>query len=144
MTILRNVLAIVIGLAVGSIVNMGLVILGSQVIPPPEGVDVTDAASINASMHLFEPKHFVTPFVAHALGTLVGALTAYLVAGSHRSIFAYAIGALSLAGGIAAASMIPAPTWFVILDLVAAYVPMAFVAIVLGRRLRGTAAAASA
>ena len=31
-------------------------------------------------MHLFEPKHLVFPFLAHAVGTLVGALVAYLVA----------------------------------------------------------------
>ncbi len=143
MTILRNVLAVIIGLAVSMAVNMALIILGSYVIPPPEGVDVTDAESISASMHLFGPEHFVTPFLAHALGTLAGALTAYLIAGSHRSIFAYAIGAVSLAGGIAAAFMIPAPTWFVILDLVAAYIPMAFIGIVVGRRINGRAAGAA-
>ena len=42
-----------------------------------------------------------------------------------------------LAGGIAAARMIPAPAWFVVLDLAAAYVPMAFLGALLGRRLAG-------
>jgi len=39
---------------------------------------------------------------------------------------AWVVGALGLAGGIAAARMIPAPTWFVVLDLVVAYLPMAW------------------
>src|SRR5215475_7069014 len=124
-TILRNIFAVIIGLAVGGTVNMALIIVSPHVIAPPAGVDVSDPQSLSASMHLFEPKHFVFPFLAHALGTLAGALVAFLVAASHRPVFAYVIGAFFLLGGIAASLMIPAPAWFVILDLVGAYVPMA-------------------
>jgi hypothetical protein len=42
--------------------------------------------------------------------------------------FALGLGVFFLLGGIAAAFMIPAPTWFIILDLVAAYIPMAYLA----------------
>jgi hypothetical protein len=90
-------------------------------------------------MHLFEPKHFVFPFLAHALGTLTGALLAFLVAVSYRSVFAYAIGVVFLAGGIAAAFMIPAPVSFIILDLAVAYIPMAWLATELGYRIIGGA-----
>ena len=135
MKILRNVLAVVVGLIAGGAVNMALVIASPLVIPPPAGVDVSDPQSLSESMHLFEPKHFVFPFLAHALGTLVGALVAYLVVASHKPVFAYVIGACFLAGGIAAARMIPAPTWFVVLDLAMAYVPMAFLGTLLGRRI---------
>jgi hypothetical protein len=137
MKVLRNILAVVVGLIVGGGVNMALVIASPLVIRPPAGVDVSDPQSLSASMHLFEPKHFVFPFLAHALGTLVGALAAYLVAASHRPVFAYVIGAFFLLGGIAASFMIPAPVWFVVLDLAAAYVPMAFLGTLLGRRIAG-------
>jgi hypothetical protein len=80
MKVLRNILAVVVGLIVGGGVNMALVITSPLVIPPPACVDVSDPQSLSASMHLFEPKHFVFPFLAHAVGTLVGALVAYLVA----------------------------------------------------------------
>ena len=76
-TLLRNILAIVIGLAVGASLNMSLVVFGPYLIPPPTGVDVTDAQSIRESIHLFGPEHFVIPFLAHALGTLTGALTPF-------------------------------------------------------------------
>ena len=135
MKILRNVLAVVVGLIAGGAVNMALVIASPLVIPPPAGVDVSDPQSLSESMHLFEPKHFVFPFLAHALGTLVGALVAYLVAANYKPVFAFVIGVCFLAGGIAAARMIPAPTWFVVLDLAAAYVPMAFLGTLLGRRI---------
>ena len=134
-TILRNILAVLIGLPVGGAINMALIMASPHVIAPPPGVDVTDAQSLSASMHLFEPKHFLFPFLANALGTLAGALVAYLIAASYRSVFAYTIGAFFLAGGIAAAFMIPAPPWFIILDLAVAYIPMAWIGIQLGRRM---------
>jgi hypothetical protein len=138
-TILRNIAAVIVGLVVGAVVNMALVMLSAIVIPPPAGVDVMDAESLKASIHLFGPQHFVFPFLAHALGTLAGALVAFLIAGRHRPAFAYAIGAVFLLGGIAAASMIPAPAWFIVLDLVAAYLPMAWLGTQIGRRIQGGA-----
>ena len=136
-TILRNIAAVIIGLVVGGAVNMGLIMVSQYVIPPPAGVDVSDAESIRKSLHLFEPKHFVFPFLAHAVGTLVGAVLAFVIAASYRSVFAYVIGFAFLAGGIAAAFMIRGPAWFVVLDLVAAYIPMAWLGTQFGRRISG-------
>ncbi len=129
---LKNVLACVLGFVVGGAVNMGLIILGPSIIPPPAGVDVNDAESLAAGMHLFEARHFVFPFLAHALGTLAGAFVAYLVAGSYQLRIALVIGVLFLAGGITAATLIPAPKVFVALDLVVAYLPMAWLGALLG------------
>ena len=134
MTILRNLLAVILGVVLGGAVNMALINVGPHVIPLPEGADPQD---LSTSIHLFEPKHFVFIFLAHALGTLVGALVAYLVAASYRSLFAYAIGVFFLTGGIAACFLIPAPIWFIVLDLAAAYIPMAFIATQIGRRIIG-------
>lgn len=131
----RNVLALIIGFAVGSLVNMGLVTLGPRVFPPPAGVNMTTAEGIAVAMPLLEPRHFVFPFLAHALGTLAGALVAFLMARSHRAAFAWAIGGLTLCGGVAASFMIPAPKWFVALDLLVAYLPMAWLATRLGARV---------
>ena len=135
MTLIRNILAVIIGLALGAAANMLLITYGPYLIPPPAGVDVTDPQSISASIHLYGPEHFVIPFLAHALGTLVGALTAYLIAVSYRSTFAYAIGVAFLVGGIAVTFMIPAPVWFIVLDLTIAYLPMAWLSILLGQRI---------
>lgn len=125
--ILKNVLAVVAGIIVGMVVNMGLIMASGSIISPPEGVDPTNMDSLKENMHLFQPKHFIMPFLAHALGTLVGALIAALLAASHKMKFALGIGAFFLIGGIAASTMIPAPTWFTILDLVGAYFPMAWI-----------------
>lgn len=128
----RNVLAVIAGAVVGAIVNGALITISPMVVPPPEGVDVTSPESIAAGMHLFETRHFVMPFLAHALGTLAGAFTAYRLASTHKAQMAFVVGALFLVGGIWAATMIPAPTWFIALDLVGAYFPMAWLATRLG------------
>jgi len=133
--LLRNILAVIVGLVIGGFVNMALVTLSPSLIPPPVGVDVNDAESLAKGIHLFEPRHFIMPFLAHALGTLVGALIAYLIAATYRLQMAYVIGAVFLCGGVAASFMIPAPAWFIALDLLAAYLPMAWLGIQIGRRI---------
>ena len=126
MSILRTILAVLLGLVLGSVVNMALVMASGHVIPPPAGADMTTAEGIRAALPLLEPKHFLFPFLAHALGTLAGAFVAFMVAGSRKAAFAWTIGVLFLAGGVAAAVMIPAPAWFIALDLLLAYLPMAW------------------
>ena len=124
--ILRNVLAIVAGIILGSIVNMAVIMLSSSVIPPPEGVNPSDMGSLKASMHLFEPKHFLMPFLAHAFGTLVGAFVAGLIAINHRLKISLAIGFFFILGGITNILLLPSPLWFTITDLALAYIPMAW------------------
>jgi len=132
---MRNVLAVVAGIIAGSAVNMGIVMVGPNIIPMPPGIDPSDPESIKASIHLFEAQHFIVPFLAHALGTLIGALVAYVVAEVHQLRSAYIIGAVFFLGGIWASTMIPAPTWFIVTDLVIAYIPMAWLATKIGSRL---------
>ena len=47
------------------------------------------------------------------------------------------VGLMFLAGGIGAATMIPAPIWFIVLDLVVAYLPMAWLGGTLVQRVSG-------
>jgi hypothetical protein len=126
--IVRNILAVITGAILGSIVNMGIIMISGSIIPPPEGADVTTTEGLKAAMHLFQPKHFIMPFLAHALGTFAGALIAGLIAASHKIKFALGIGVLFLLGGVASVFMLPSPVWFTILDLVVAYIPMAYIA----------------
>jgi hypothetical protein len=124
--ILRNILAVIAGFIGGSLVNMGIIMVSSSVIPPPTNADVTTMEGLKESMHLFEPKHFLMPFLAHTLGTLTGAFVAALIAASHKMTFAIVVSLLFLAGGVANVFMLPSPAWFTIVDLLCAYIPMGF------------------
>lgn len=123
---LRNILAVLAGLVIGGMVNMSLIMISGKVIPPPGGADVTTVEGLKNSIHLFEPKHFIFPFLAHALGTLVGAFVAARLGKSHKLALALIIGVFSLVGGATNVMMLPSPMWFNILDLVGAYIPMAY------------------
>ncbi len=124
--ILRNILAAIAGVVVGGIVNSALVNIGPYVVPMPAGADVSNMETLAASMKLFTPINFIFPFLAHALGTLVGAFTVAKLAASHKMKFAIGIGAFFLLGGITAVAMLGGPLWFIVADLVLAYIPMGY------------------
>ncbi|MDW3648089.1 MAG: hypothetical protein R8P61_13560 [Bacteroidia bacterium] len=124
--LLRNILAVIAGLIIGGLVNMGLISLGPSIIPPPEGMDPSDMESLKEFMPQMEFRHFIFPFLAHALGTLVGAFTAAKLAISKHMSLGLIVGAFFLIGGIMMVVQLPSPMWFNIVDLVGAYFPMGY------------------
>ena len=124
--ILKNILSVIVGIIIGGAANMGIVMLSGSIIPLPEGIDPANMESITSNFHLYQPKHFLMPFLAHAIGTLAGAIIATKIAATHKMKFALTIGVFFLAGGIQMANLLPAPIWFDILDLGFAYIPMGF------------------
>lgn len=120
--IVKTILAIIAGAFVGGLVNMGIIMLGSG-ISVPEGVDPMDVESIKANIDKYQYYHFIVPFLAHAIGTLVGAYLAVKIAG-HKMVAALVVAALFLYGGISMVMQLPSPMWFNVLDLVGAYIPM--------------------
>ncbi len=121
--ILRNILAVVAGFAACLALNGLLLGLLMKLIAPPEGFN----PEVPETYALLEARHFLAPFLAHALPSLIGGAIAALIAASRKAALALVVGALHLLGGIAAAFLIPAPAWFVALDLVVAYLPMAWI-----------------
>ena len=129
--VFRFVLAVLAGLVVGSLVNVGLIHLGMHLIPPPAGADTATVEGLRVALVLFEPRHFVFPFLAHALGTLAGAMVATLAMPGRAPAAAWTVGIAFLIGGIASVLMYSAPLWFSAIDLILAYLPAAW----LGHRL---------
>lgn len=134
----KNVLGVFIGILVGMGVNIGLVTLGPILIPPPMDADLTTMEGLEASMHLMEPKHFLMPWLAHALGSFVGGLIAYLISGTNKMRSAYIVVFFFFLGGIANVTMLPSPLWFNIGDLGLAYIPMGFLACYFGKKLQNS------
>lgn len=127
--VLRNTLAVIAGIIIGSIVNMSIILISNSIIPPPDGVDNTTMEGLQKTMHLFEVQHFIFPFLAHAIGTFAGAVTTALIAIHHKKKLALVIGAFFLLGGIVSVCSLPSPMWFTFVDLVFAYIPMAYLAL---------------
>lgn len=126
MKLLRNIAAVVVGWFVGSIVNMAIVLLGQKLISMPQGFDPSTVESFSQTAHLLSGQHYIAPIIAHAAGTFAGAFIAVLIAANNKKVMALIVGILFLIGGVVACMMIPAPVWFVVIDLIAAYIPMAW------------------
>jgi hypothetical protein len=124
--ILRNILGVITGILVGGTVNGALISLSPHIIAPPAGYDLTTEEGLRAGMAMMQPKHFLMPFLAHALGTVVGAFIAAKIAATSKIIIAIAIGIVFMIGGIMMVMMLPSPLWFDITDLALAYIPMAY------------------
>ena len=124
--LVRNIVAVAVGWLAGSLVNFGLIMLGHEIYPV-EGMNSHDAEAMKRFLPGLSAEYFIFPFLAHALGTLAGAFTAAKIAVSRHMTMALIVGVLFFIGGIAAVFMIPAPTWFVALDLILAYLPMAWI-----------------
>ena len=122
--IIKNILAVLTGIVLGSVVNMGIIMISGSIIPPPNGADVTTMEGLKLSMHLFQPRHFILPFLAHAFGTFSGAIVIALIAANNKMKFALLIGIFFLIGGLTNLFMLPSPIWFAFIDLAGAYIPM--------------------
>jgi hypothetical protein len=125
--ILKNFLAVIVGLLVGGTINMLLVNNSAAIIPPPDGADLTTMEGITEAMAMMKPKHFLMPFLAHALGTLAGAFITAKLAASYKWYLAIFIGLLFFIGGTVAVMSLPSPLWFNVIDLLGAYFPMAWI-----------------
>lgn len=127
--IVRNILAVLIGAVACVFLNGALLNLMHTLNPPPAAF-APDKLDTYA---LLEAKHLLNPFVAHALPSLVGGVIAALIAASRKMTMALVVGGLHLLGGIMAAFIIPAPAWYIALDLLVAYLPMAWIGAKLAR-----------
>jgi hypothetical protein len=76
--------------------------------------------------------------LAHAIGTLISALLITRFLTSQQLFFSMMAGILFLLGGVSMVIMLPGtPIWFVLLDLIVAYVPMAYLAYKIAYKRQG-------
>lgn len=127
--LLKNIIAVVAGLLFGSAANMLTLQIGMTLIPPPEGFDMNTPEGLTAAMSRMEHKHFITPFLSHALGTFVGAFIAVRIAANKHKVIAYVLAGLFFFGGLYMVVILNAPMWFNLTDLILAYFPMAWLAL---------------
>jgi len=134
--IIVNIIAVLMGLFAGAMVNGGIINISSKIIPPPAGSNLQTMEGLIQAMPIMEPKHFIMPFLAHALGTFVGAILCSLVARSQKLILALSIGLTFFIGGFTMVFQLPAPLWFDLVDLIFAYFPMAWLGYKVVSKLR--------
>lgn len=125
---LKNILIFVGALILGSLVNGLIIQFGPLLIPPPEGVDFSTEKGLMEGMPKMEARHFITPFLAHAIGTLVSAILMKRFAFENASRYTFGVAIFNLLAGIYMVYLLPAPFWFEAMDIIFAYLPMAWLA----------------
>jgi hypothetical protein len=127
LTNFKRTIIILIALFSGAMLNGAIINISSKVIAPPKGLELNTAEGLQAAMPHMGPEHFLFPFLAHALGTLLSALLITRFLKSQQFVFSMMAGILFLLGGVSMVIMLPeTPIWFVLVDLLFAYIPMAY------------------
>lgn len=125
--IVLNVLVFVACVFAGGITNGLIISYSDSIIPGPVGSNLKTEEGLKAAMAVMEPKHFIMPFLAHAIGTLVGAFFVTLFIKDRKLFRALLVGFLFFLGGTIMVFKLPSPLWFDALDLGLAYIPMAWI-----------------
>ena len=115
--IFKNIGIVILGIIIGMIVNMGLIIIGGMIFPLSESFEPMNAIN-------WDFKYFIFPFLAHSIGTLSGAFIASKLSRNYHIIIPGIVGLYFLSGGIYMVTILPAPIWFICLDLIICYIPM--------------------
>lgn len=133
---IRSILAVFAGIILGATCNMVFIQSGYHLVEMPEGFVPESMESLKKSIHKFSFIHFVFPFLAHAIGTFVGAMVVALIDRKRSHITVYLIGLLFFIGGLMMVIQLPAPFTFEFVDLVFAYFPMAWLGLTVVRYVK--------
>ena len=125
-------LAIFAGALIGSVANMLIISFSTTIIPLPKGADNSSIKSLEQTIHLFQFKHFIMPFLAHAAGSIIGDTIAAWIATRNELLVALTIGSFFLFSGVMMVFKLPTPIWFNVIELTLAYLPMSWI----GYRIR--------
>ena len=111
---MRVVLATIIGFIVGNGVNFAIINLCMPV-QVEAGADQYEA--MLEMMNSFTAMDYMIPLAAHVFGILAGLIVARLICKT-SNIPIYIIGGLHMVGTVINIFMIPAPSWFIVVDLI--------------------------
>lgn len=132
---LRNILAIIAGLAAGIVVIFIMEFVGHGIYPPPAGFDPTDEAAMENVMMQAPVGALLMVILAYILGSFAGGFVASQLSRSAPLRNAIIVGILLLIAGVVNVFMIPHPVWYLVLSM-AVYLPFAYLGGKLGLKFR--------
>ena len=121
----KRILPVVAGLLTGWTVIWILEAVNHQIYPPPTGLDYTDMEAITAFMESLPTGAFVLLLAAWMIGAFAGGTVGALVNKLAWRNTAIIVGVIMALGSIVNMTMIPHPTWLMVVASIG-YVPMAY------------------
>jgi hypothetical protein len=109
---LRDIGAVIAGLAVSIIIIMAVQMVGHALWPPPEGLDWNDTEVLRTFTSQLPFLALLFPIVSYFLGALAGPFVACRIGTLKPLVFVGVIGIVLLAFTIANLIQIPHPLWF--------------------------------
>lgn len=112
-SMMRNGLAVIAGLGVGSAVNMALITLNTSILyPMPPDVSFEDTKAFAEYIRGLPPLAYVVVFAAHYGQAVVGGyLAARIAMPNASSACCYVVAGLTMLGSIANTLALPVPSW---------------------------------
>ncbi len=112
---IRNILAVIVGLAVGMAANMALIMLNAYVLfPMPAGMDMNDLEQLQGYIATLPMMAFFVVMAAHLSQSFVGGWVAARMGSSQPMLLAMIVGFVTLAGGIMMFMDVQGPAWMFI------------------------------
>jgi hypothetical protein len=130
---MRSLLTVISGLIIGRFAIRLFEWIGHKVVPPPVDLKIENFDALRAYVASAPPKVFYLLLAAWAGGAFVGGFVAGLVAERRKELHAFVVGLIQTALAGWQLSMIPHPTWVVVIGLTL-FVPFAWLG---GRILAG-------
>ena len=107
---IKNILAVILGLIIGNIAIMSLHYLGLYFYPLPEGVDMSDMTAIAEYVKIAPLGSLLMVMLAHIGGTFIAGVSTTLL--SKEIVVAYIVGGFFTISGIWNLYLLPHPMWF--------------------------------
>ena len=108
---MRNILAVLVGMIVGMGINMAFLFLNVALHPMPSGVTFEDAEGMVDYISTLPLQAFFLVLVAHLGQAFVGGWVAARISANHPMAVALIVGSLSLLGGFLNMMQLPHPWW---------------------------------
>ena len=115
----RNIAAGAAGVAIAMLLVWLVQTLGHAVYPPPADLDISDLEAMKAYVGTLPIGAFLFVIASYFIGTAAGTCAACAIGTMLPRVFAMLIGCVMLIATTMNVAMIPHPTWFIALAVVA-------------------------
>jgi len=135
---LGKIVAVVLGVVAGSVVNMMLVSVSQMAYPLPDAIDPNDLEALKAYVEAngMAAGALLIVLLAHSGGSLVSGVVCGVIAQRAWYLGATILGVIWMCGGMFMLTVLPSPTWFAVADTVL-YVPAALLGVRIGGAFTG-------
>ena len=131
---LKNILAVVLGLATSFAIILVFEIVQHIIYPPPANLDMNDMEAVKAFSSTAPPVIFTLVIIAYALGSLLGGLVAAARAANNRMTKSIMVGGILMGFGAYNRFMMPHPVWTILISLFL-FIPCSYLGGYIGIRM---------